>query len=58
MQNPGSNAGVFVWTDDADGRYYTVRANDGCNFTLKKTHHARWDILVMHTALQIYDGVC
>jgi len=28
------------------------------NVTLKKRHRARWDIPVMHTARQIYDGVC
>jgi len=28
------------------------------NVSLKKRLHARWDIPVMHTVLQIYDGVC
>jgi hypothetical protein len=40
MQNPGSDAGVFVWADEED-RYYAERADDFCNVTLKKIPHAR-----------------
>jgi hypothetical protein len=65
MQDPGSDAGVFVWADGADGLSCAVKADARAtprrkirNVTLKKTRHARPDIPVMHMARQIYDGVC
>jgi hypothetical protein len=78
MQNPGSDAGVFVLVSPSHLPAKTLRqygfahasaapaqstlmpiATDAHrNVTLKKIHRARRDIPVMHTALQIYDGVC
>jgi hypothetical protein len=49
MQNPGSDAGVFVWAGGAHGRYCAVNADVRCNVTLKKGLHARRDTPVMHT---------
>jgi len=58
MQNPGSDAGVFVWAGDANIPYRTINPDAGANVTPRKTLHAPRDIPVMHTVLQIYDGVC
>jgi hypothetical protein len=58
MQNLGSDAGVFVWADDADGRHYAVSADACCNAMLKNsqrhaeenTSRSLRDIPVIHTA--------
>jgi hypothetical protein len=61
MQNPGSDAGVFVW---ARGRHGAANIDARRNVTSKnpqrhaeKTLHARWDIPAMHT-LRKYTMVC
>jgi hypothetical protein len=41
MQNPGSDAGVFVWADDDRGG--AVSADTRCNVTLKKSQRPAED---------------
>jgi len=41
MQNPGSDAGVFVWADGADGLSCAVNAR--CNVTLKNSQRPAED---------------
>jgi len=37
MQNPGSDAGVFVWNNDVNACHNTANADASfCNATLKK----------------------
>jgi hypothetical protein len=55
MQNPGSDAGVFV-LGRRSGQSLPRDARR--NVTLKKDFTLARDIPVMHTTLQIYDGVC
>jgi vacuolar-type H+-ATPase catalytic subunit A/Vma1 len=64
MQNPGSDAGVFVWADgrvaDIAPRILTPVATSRRkirNVTLKKRLHARRDFPAMHT-LRKYTMVC
>jgi hypothetical protein len=40
MQNPGSDAGVFVWAGDANIPYRTINPDAGANVTPRKTLHA------------------
>jgi hypothetical protein len=64
MQNPGSDAGVFVWADGADGRYCAVTADARAtprrkirNVTLKK-HVTPARISLLCTWLGKYTMVC
>ena len=65
MQNPGSDAGVFVWADGADDRYCAVNTDARCNVTLKNSqrHAEETDsrslgISLLCTRLCKYTMVC
>ncbi len=65
MQNPGSDAGVFVWADGADDRYCAVNTDARCNVTLKNSQRHAEDktvtlagISLLCTRLGKYTMVC